>query len=184
MNCIRTRALKEFRVPGFTLVELMIVIAVLAILLALAAPSFERSIATNRMSGQANQLLLAMQLARTEALKRRQPVAVCSSANETSCGGTWAQGWIVVTDDNQAGDSSVDIEDVLRVWEGLRGNLTFDDVGSLPGFVRFLPDGRADAAAGTFPIEFLVQLPGCRFDIGREVDITATGRANVREVDC
>lgn len=185
---ISSKTVKRDSSLGFTLIELLLAIAILAILLALAAPSFERLLATNRMAGSANELLGAMQLGRTEALKRRGPVSLCPSTDGESCGGDWVDGWIVTVDGSAVGNGSVTIvdsdEDVLRVWDGLRGDLQFDEPGDLPAFVRFLPDGRVDGAGGTFPFTFQVQLPSCRLNVGRAVEVVATGRSSVREVTC
>jgi len=62
---------------GFTLVELMVTIAILAILATIGLPSFQRLIADYRVSSQANGVQGLLQFARSEAVKRRQSVSVC-----------------------------------------------------------------------------------------------------------
>jgi type IV fimbrial biogenesis protein FimT len=81
---------------GFTLTELMIAVAVLAILLALAAPSFTNTSLPSKLRAVSNALVGATQLARSEAIKRDAAVTLCVSTNGATCGaGNWAQGWIV-----------------------------------------------------------------------------------------
>jgi len=62
---------------GFSLVELMVTIAVLAILLAIGIPSFASLIASNRLTSATNELVAALQTARTEAIRRNVRVTVC-----------------------------------------------------------------------------------------------------------
>lgn len=78
-------------VAGFTLIELMVTVAVAAILLAIAVPSFQRTIANTQAAEASNDLVGAMQLARTEAASRGITIAVASSSS-----GDWADGWSVV----------------------------------------------------------------------------------------
>ena len=66
---------------GFTLVELMVTLGVLAILVTLATPSFTSVINSNRLSSQANELVADIQLARSEALRRNRTVRLCRSTN-------------------------------------------------------------------------------------------------------
>ena len=66
---------------GFTLVELMIVVALVAILLALAAPSFRDTIARNRLEGVAGELSTDFQYARSEAVARNAQVGLIAGAN-------------------------------------------------------------------------------------------------------
>lgn len=83
---------------GFTLVELMITLAISVILLGLAAPAFQNSLLSGKLSTQANNLVASAILARGEAIKRNAPVTLCVSANGTSCAtGGWEQGWIVMS---------------------------------------------------------------------------------------
>jgi type IV fimbrial biogenesis protein FimT len=83
---------------GFTLVELLISIAILAILLALAAPSFTNASLPSKLRSVSNSLIGATNLARSEAIKRDAPVRLCVSADGATCGaGNWNQGWIVVS---------------------------------------------------------------------------------------
>lgn len=72
--------------PGFTLVELMVAIAIMAIVIAFAVPSFEQIRNGNRLSSGANDLLTALQLARTEAIRRNRAVTFCpTNAAQAAC---------------------------------------------------------------------------------------------------
>lgn len=81
---------------GVTLVELLIVIVVMAILTALAVPSFRTMVINNQVRSFTNNLYASLLLARSEAIKRNTNVTVCASSNGTSCTGSWSAGWITV----------------------------------------------------------------------------------------
>lgn len=87
---------------GFTVMELLIVVALAALILALGAPQFGEFQRNNRLTATANDLLASLQLARTEAIKRQRPVALCASADPVadtpSCSGGAFRGWIVFED--------------------------------------------------------------------------------------
>ena len=68
---------------GFTLIELMVALAVLAILATIGIPSFQRLVAEYRVSSQANATQSALQFARSEALKRRGDVVICQDGPAT-----------------------------------------------------------------------------------------------------
>jgi type IV fimbrial biogenesis protein FimT len=72
---------------GFTLIELMVVVIVLAIALAIGIPGFQGIINRNRIIGAANESVAAIQVARMEAIRRNQRVELCPSTNGTTCGG-------------------------------------------------------------------------------------------------
>lgn len=85
---------------GFTLIELMVAIMVLAILLGVAVPSFRDAALSSRLTAYANDLVASAQLARSEAIKRNAPVTLCASKNGIACGidagSGWEAGWIVL----------------------------------------------------------------------------------------
>lgn len=131
---------------GFTLLELMIVVSIVAITASLAVPSFRETIARNRIVTQNNALITALTLARSEAIKQGSRVSVCASADMTSCSGagTWETGWIVFDDPTNPG--TVDGgEQVLRVWDALKAGTTIRAAGSFSDFVSFVGSGESRA---------------------------------------
>lgn len=93
------------RVRGFTMIELMVTIGILAILTMVAIPSFTSVLINYRLTSISNTFLASAQLARSEAIKRNSRVTMCKSADGTTCviTGGWQQGWILFQDiDNNA----------------------------------------------------------------------------------
>ncbi len=86
---------------GFTTVELMVSVTIMAILLGVAIPSFQDASLNSQLRSMANNLVASSHLARSEAFKRNAVVTLCVSSNGTTCGtGGWEQGWIVRTATN------------------------------------------------------------------------------------
>lgn len=80
---------------GFTLVELMTTISVLAVLVGIAVPALQEMTLGSRLRSQANDLAAGVILARSEAIKRNRQVELCASSDASTCTGAWGDGWIV-----------------------------------------------------------------------------------------
>lgn len=124
------RALVEpARQRGFTVVELMVTIAILAILMALAVPSFTALIRSNRLTSTANELVAALQLTRSEAVRLNGGVSLCRSDNGKACaaGGNWTGFLVVARDGTVLRTSTLRADLIVRsnVLDGLNDRLTF-----------------------------------------------------------
>ena len=88
---------------GFSLIEVMITLAVGAIILGLGVPAMGGLMDSNRVAGQINALRGALALTRSEAIKRNQHVVLCKSSDGQNCTSqsTWEKGWIVYVDANR-----------------------------------------------------------------------------------
>jgi type IV fimbrial biogenesis protein FimT len=123
-----SKELSRRRSSGYTMIELIMVIVIVAILASVAIPSFRYVTNSNRISSEVNGLLGDLQFARSEAVKEGQPVTVCAASGPsyTGCSGSsnWAAGWIVFLDTN--GDQvHQNSEAIVRTQPALGGTDTF-----------------------------------------------------------
>jgi type IV fimbrial biogenesis protein FimT len=124
------------RISAFTLIELLIGVALLAVLITVGIPGFRDFILDNRMTAEINSLLADLNYARSEAVKRNTQVTVCKrNAQGTACNddGTWEDGWIVL-----AATRVLRVHDALPTGSGIRytagsQRVVFDGKGFLTG---------------------------------------------------
>jgi len=136
------------RARGFTLLELMIGLALLALLLTLATPPLRELIAVNRAAAHAQAVMTALFLARTEAVKRNQRVTLCKSTDGESCvvTGDWSQGWLVFVDESTFGTRDP-AEEVVRVQQRLGDDFTLRNANAADWY-GYRPDGSAVSSGG------------------------------------
>lgn len=163
---------------GFTLIELMVTISVAAILLVIAVPNFQTFVLNNRITGQANDMMTALNYARSEAIKRGLPVSMCSSiptgATSICAGSTnWGTGWIVFADPNNNGTLDPG-ETLLRVWPALGGGNTLNTGLAAVTSVTFDSGGFARGSVTTFR---LCDSRGT--GSARNIQLAGSGRAKV-----
>lgn len=166
---------------GFTLLELIIIIGILGITMAVAAPGLATMISNNRISSDASDFVAALQLAKAEAAARVNPVTVCKkNTSSTDCiaSGDWSQGWIVFSDIN--GDGGVDAgagETVLLSHEALHPRITFGGTTGVTDSITYRPSGTTSVTS----TEILIVCDDRGFDgnISRGILVTITGRGSV-----
>jgi len=161
------------RQPGFTLIELIVTVAVAAILLTVGIPSFQQTMRKNRAVAHMNETISALNLARSEAAKRGVRVSLCPSTDQATCtdGTNWNNGWIVFTD-TSTNDSTATVGTVLRVGESLSGSPTFTG----PTSVRYQSTG------GILPEGTSVEFTYTLDSITQRVCVSPVGRPRVEKV--
>lgn len=137
---------------GFSLVELMVTIAVLAILLAIGIPSFASLIASNRLTSATNELVAALQTARTEALRRNARVTVCPAASgATACSGAWRDGWMAFVDPTPGNAPAPEsANDILFRGGPLPSGIVAVANAPLSSYASFTADGASKQLNGAF----------------------------------
>jgi Tfp pilus assembly protein FimT len=186
-NKIGPLPVPAFRVRGLTVMELLIVMVLAAIILALGAPQFSEFQRNNRLTEAANDTLAALQLARTEAVKRQAPVALCATSDpeggNPGCSPGTVRGWIVFEDANgncerDAGDDLVRVEGPLRsaVRANADGNCA---LFSPTGFAQDLAVGLQARRIMICDDRGLALQAGTSQSAARGIQITRPGRAYI-----
>jgi prepilin-type N-terminal cleavage/methylation domain-containing protein len=197
--------MKGTRQAGFTLVEMMFTVFVMAVLLGIGVPNFRDFIRNSRMSAQANDLLSGVNLARSEAVKRRTPVTLCAgTAAACNATGNFRDGWVVFADEN--GNGVINPGDVLLHDHGAMpdGFVTrvmqtsdaededFEDLdysSSATRYVSFAQTGFRRMNDGTLPVALALVVcderdnalsgGGPDLSAARALELSTTGRASI-----
>lgn len=133
------------RQDGFTLIELMIAVALTALLMSMAVPAMDLFVSNARQTGAINDFVSSMHLARSTAITTNTRVTLCPSANGVTCEAIdWDRGWIVFADLDS--DQIVDLnETITSKSEGIN-NLSIESV-EFANFLLYRPNGRVMNAA-------------------------------------
>ena len=150
---MRNIAIRNSYVSGFTITELMLTLAVTAVILTVGVPSFQGLMERNQLTANINQFIASLSFARSEAIKRNLPVALCASSNGINCsGGGFEAGWIVYVNINSDGNRDDD-EEILWVSEALPANLTLrGNNGCCSTNIPYTSTGRMANIAGSLSL--------------------------------
>lgn len=152
---------------GFTLIELLIVLSIIGVTLGIAVPSFQALIDSNRLTTSANNMVSALQLAKSEAIKSNRLVVVSKNSN-------WTNGWVVFAEIHSytVFDQDND-EPTISTFDAPSAGLTVIPTSGYSNRVVYRPDGRS-TTNGSFV--FCSSATTADF---RRVVIATTGRVRV-----
>ena len=172
------------RQRGFTLIELMIVVAVATVLLGFGIPSMSTLMNSNKLTAASNALLSSMRLARSEAFKRNGRVVLCKSRDGVVCtmSGGWEQGWLVFHDADGNGEHG-QAEVVIERGNPLPSTLRLTGNSSIAKYMSFVATGATRIATGGFQAGTVTV---CNLSAtggeARQIVLNAFGRPRVERV--
>ena len=175
---------------GFTLIEAIVTMAVTAILLSIAIPSFSKMIERNRITSATNEFIAAIMLTRSEAVTHTIPASICTSDNGITCSTTlddYAKGWIIFSDCNMDGlistaktncdfngDGNKDPDRIIKVHNGIKklsilaGNTATED------YFTYQISGRPNVLVGT-----TFRIGADPLNLRKKLTIALTGRVKL-----
>jgi len=163
---------------GFTVIEIMVAIALLAVMVTIGVPAFTSTINSNETAAKSNAFLSALKMARSEATKRRQNIIVCASNNQTDCASnSWSDGWIIF-EDTDAGSDFDSGEEILDTYNLPTGFSVTRAAGGTDQIV-FASTGLSDSSvAQAFTV--------CKANTtnGRQLTIDRSGLVTGTDVSC
>ena len=168
---------------GVTLIELLVALSVLSILLAVGVPSFGQFTVNTRLNSYSNTLFSHLALARSEAIKRNARVAICKSADGSSCAssGDWSQGWVVFVDlDNNASISGG--EQIITAMPALSTGFSFCGNTLVSNYISYDALGTTKLTSGAFQAGTLKLCSAAPAGNGRSIILSGSGRSQITQI--
>jgi len=177
----KTRNVELFsRKPsGFTLIELMVTLAVMAIILSVGTPYLGTFLSRTELTSRSNHLLGEINQLRIEAVKRNTQTVLCPSSDGTSCNtDDWKSGWIAFADNNGDGKlAQDDSEPVFSVADAFGDNFVVRASTGFNNTIRYKADSTLRSDSGTLTLCHT----GMPVNNARTLAISAGGRINVTQ---
>ena len=128
---------------GFTLVEVLVVLSITAIILGAATPSFMNIVANNRVASASSELVIALNLAKSEAVRSGMTTVLCTSQTGNQCNdaASWSDGLVLFQDNDNNGSVSNN-ERVIKVIPASDNNLEFAYGTANINNINFSPNGQ------------------------------------------
>ena len=164
---------------GVTLIELMITLVVVAIVVMAGVPMLGDFTRDSRVVSRTNDMVAALNFARSEAVKRAEFVSICPSSDQASCTGStdWTVGWIVWLDETGPGNGAVDAgETIMRVGDSIQAM----SISSGSDSITYEPAGGLSGSGVTIAL----RPDGCEDSEKREIDLNLSGRPRTSQVSC
>ena len=190
----RPRSIVRAGMLGITVIELLVTLSIAVILMTVAVPGFNAILADTRQVAAVNELVGALSMARSEAIKRGVRVTICKTTDpytaSPACVPTagWNESWLLFVDnDHEPGNSRGVIDggdqllrifspsDVLSITTGVgySGGISYRANGMSQGLRS---TGGVGLANGRFTL--------CAGAVGRDIVINSTGRVMIEQVSC
>jgi type IV fimbrial biogenesis protein FimT len=156
---------------GFTLIEMMVVVAVLAVFVTVALPAFADLMRGVRASSDVSAITTALSLARSEAVKRNQRACVYSAA--------WGAGWEVKQDTTGNGSCADSNDVVIRTFKGIASGATLEVKRSGSALAEVVYDGSGRQSGGDAVLKYRSVGGACSAPRDRDLTVGATGRTTI-----
>ncbi len=159
---------------GFTLLELMVTVAIGGIVLAIGLPAFSGFIKSSRLTTQTNDVLTSLHVARNEAVNRGHNIRILTLSGNAD----WSTGWEILLDINNNGTTETE-DIVLRNYDAIE-SATLDGVSS----VTFESTGYLDQLLHVRPVEITLEPDECNDKEKRLIIVHLSGLVTFTKEDC
>ena len=170
-------------VSAFTLIEVLIAVIILSVFMMMAVPSLQAMIQNNRALSLTNDIVMMLNLARSEAITRGVSVSICAADSTLSaCGSNWNNGWLLFTNPNE--DSNFEnnaTEILLRVGQITNPNLSVTTTPSI-GTITYQSSGFP--APTTSNTAFNISAIGCTGNNASKITINPVGKLITTAIAC
>ena len=186
------------KLRGVTFIELIVTVTIVGILTAVAIPSFRDTTAGNQMATHSNELIGAINFARSQSIMQGQRVVMCRSLNnvcQTDWSNSWQEGWMVFVDRNN--DATFNGTDtLLRVngaWSGSDAiqpsaveadGVTAVTDGSFFNYISFSPDGSVRSITSGLPIKGRLGFLNCAKKNKNFISVNLIGQVSLLKLAC